>query len=479
MFNYTIQELGHLNARLKPALEIAKQRKVESEQLALDAVRIMVVPPLTANNLEKRHFYRRLLQGLGLAETKTPVDLYQLQRTAWKYLEKLAEFDCLQAGMIGLIRNNLASLSITDPDAQTALRLMDQTLGNLLEKQALKPAETRIETNIGLWLKQLSFTDYREHYPPCIRFLSLVTDFYNFKHGLWTFSELASLNKVLGHLGLPWHSGIVLADFLGDLLEEIDTLNIRDYIRLVDASFEGEDIDVMFVQDQVSSPVYLGLLRIAQGYTTTRQLIEGLMQKTGLSRPMTIRETLLPFMGNQGIDVNHVYTAENLAVEILAARYLTSRLHFDYRNAEASVKRTFDPVTRFFVVSNGQEVKDSHNGLIWRRWSEGQINKPNPATTEIMVFSHQAAMEHAAGEAARTGLPWRLPTVEELAGLIDRSQGNPAISRKFFPDTPPKWFWTSTPGKGNAQNAWSVGFSHGSTNYVSKINPLAVRLVRG
>jgi hypothetical protein len=479
MFSYTIQELGHLNARLKPALEIAKERKVESEQLALDAARIMVVHPLILNTLDKRRFYRRLLQAFGLADSKTPVDLYQVQRIAWRYLEKMVELDYLQVCMIGLIRNNLASLSIPDADAQTALRLMDRSLGDLLEKQKVKPAETGIETNIGLWLKQLSLTDYREHYPPCIRFLSLVTDFYNFKHGLWTFSELASLNKVLGQSGLPWQSGITLAEFLGNLLEEVDTLDIRDYIRLVDASFEGEDIDVMFVQDQVSSPVYLGLLRVAQGYTTTRELIEGLMQKTGLSRPMTIRETLLPFMGNQGINVNHVYTAERLAVEILAARYLTSRLHFDYRNAEAGTKRIFDPVTRFILAANGQEVKDSQTGLVWRRWSEGQANQPNPARAEVTVFGYDAAMDHATREASRTGLPWRLPTVEELAGLIDRSQGNPAISRKFFPDTPPKWFWSSTPGKGNAQNAWSVGFSHGSTNYVSKINPLAVRLVRG
>lgn len=479
MFTYTIQELGHLNARLKPAIEIAKQRKVESEQLALDAVRIQVIHPLIRNTLDKRRFYARLVQSLGYAEAKTAPNLHELQKTAWKYLEKLVEFDCLQVCMIGIIRNNLTGLSINEPDAKTLLRSMDKTLADLLDKQKLKPQEARIESNLELWLKHLTLTEYRDQYPPFIRFLKVVSDFYNYKHGQWSYKEITSLNTVLQHLGLSWQAGIALSDFLGELLEEIDSMNIRDYVRLVDAAFEGEDIDTAFVQDQVSSPIYLGLLRIAQGYTTTRELIEGLMQKTGMSRPETLKETLLSFMSNQGIDVHQVYTAEQLAIELLGTRYLASRLHFDDRNAKAGFKRTFDPVTRFMLVAGGQEVKDSQNGLVWRRWSEGQVNRPHPATAEVLLMSHEAATAHAAKEASRTGLPWRLPMVEELAGLIDRTQGQPAINSKFFPDTPPKWFWTSTPGRGGTQNAWSVGFSHGSTNYVSKINPLAVRLVRG
>jgi len=479
VFTYTIQELGHLNARLKPALEIAKQRQVESEQLALDAVRIQVIHPLIQNTLDKRRFYTRLVQALGYAEAKTPPGLHELQKTAWKYLEKLIEFDCFQVCMIGVIRNNLAGLSITDPDAKTLLRLMDKALADLLDKQKPKPQEAHLESNLDLWFKSLTITDYRDQYPPFTRFLKLVNDFYSYKHGQWTYQEIACLNKVLRHLGLSWQSGIALSDFLKGLLEEIDEMNIRDYIHLVDAAFDGEDIDTAFVQDQVSSPIYLGLLRIAQGYTTTRELIEGLMQKTGMSRPETLGETLLSFMGNQGIDVHQVCTAEQLAIELLGTRYLASRLHFDARHAKAGVKRAFDPVTRFMLVPGGQEVKDTQNGLIWRRWSEGQASKPNPAKAEVLLLNHEAATAHAAREASRTGLPWRLPTIEELAGLMDRSQGQPAINSKFFPDTPPKWFWTSTPGRGGVQNAWSVGFSHGSTNYVSKINTLALRLVRG
>lgn len=479
MFTYTIQELGHLNARLKSALEVAKQRKLESEQLALDAARIMVVQPLVLNTLDKRQFYQRLMKSLGYADSKTPVSLTIVQSTAWKYLEKLVEFDCMQVCIIGLIRNNLAGLAVTEPTARASLRAMDRLLEGLLDKQTKKPDESRIETNVELWLKNLSMNDYIDHYPPFTRFLRVVADLYNFKHGMWTHKEISALNKILRNIGLPWQSGIPLSDFLTGVLEEIDNININDYNRLIDASFEGEDIDVTFMQDQVSSPIYLGLVRIAQAYTTTKPLIDGLMEKTGMSRPMTIRQTLLPFMGNQGINVDHVYTVEDLAIEILGARYLASRLHFEFRNARAGIQRTFDPVTRFLLMTNGQEVKDSKNGLVWRRWSEGQANRSNPATAEVLSFTYDAAIEHAAKEAVRTGQSWRLPTIEELAGLIDHGHANPCINRKFFPDTPAKWYWTASKDRGNTQNAWSVGFGHGSTNYVSKSNPLAVRLIRG
>lgn len=40
---------------------------------------------------------------------------------------------------------------------------------------------------------------------------------------------------------------------------------------------------------------------------------------------------------------------------------------------------------------------------------------------------------------------WRMPTVEELFGLADRSRVDPAIDVDAFPDTKSTWYWTSTP----------------------------------
>ena len=57
---------------------------------------------------------------------------------------------------------------------------------------------------------------------------------------------------------------------------------------------------------------------------------------------------------------------------------------------------------------------------------------------------------------------WRLPSVEELFLLADRSRHSPAIDTEYFPACKSDWYWTGTlytPSPGG--NAWYVYFSLG------------------
>lgn len=479
MFSYTIQELGHLNFRLGAAIEQAKQRTVTSEQLALDAVRVLVAKPTVKGVPEKRSFYFRLREAYGYAQSGSEASLHEVQSTAWKYLEKLLERDCHQPCIIAMMRNNLLGLALDDVEARKEARFMAENLDNLLDKQHMKPDEKKLESNIELWLKNISLSRYENQYSPFIRFLQILKDFYRLKHGNWTYRELRSLGQVLKTVKLPWKSTITVSQFMSGLLTELDTLDGAHYLELIDPAFEGETIDTQFIMNNVSSPFYLGLYRIAMGYGTTRELIEELVRKTGMTRGATIQGMLFPFLTNHGLDLNQPYTTEGLAMEILGAQYLASRLFFDFSNAQSGLKRAFDPVVRFLVSSNGQEVTDTHNGLVWRRWAEGLNRLGETASGKSLTFTHEAALEYAAAEAARTGQAWRLPTVEELVSLVDRTQKNPSINPKIFPNTPPKWFWTASPKTGNTHNAWSVGFYYGYVSYVSRGNLMAVRLVKG
>ena len=76
---------------------------------------------------------------------------------------------------------------------------------------------------------------------------------------------------------------------------------------------------------------------------------------------------------------------------------------------------------------------------------------------------------------------WRVPSVEELKGLVDVSVAapGPAIDTGYFPDIGLATYWTSVPVAGNADFAWSVAFSHGSSNYARRSAGNALRLVRG
>ena len=74
---------------------------------------------------------------------------------------------------------------------------------------------------------------------------------------------------------------------------------------------------------------------------------------------------------------------------------------------------------------------------------------------------------------------WRLPTVEELFLLADRTRKDPAIDTDFFPDTPSDWFWSSTVLAGSpAGCAWCVYFGYGSGHWGVQGNESYVRAVR-
>lgn len=120
---------------------------------------------------------------------------------------------------------------------------------------------------------------------------------------------------------------------------------------------------------------------------------------------------------------------------------------------------------RFAVQEGGKIVLDRISGL---RWQQG--------------FS-AATMDWANAKAwcsANTpGLPgnaWRLPTIGELATLVDAKTQKPAIDA-VFAGTPGEGLWSATPW-GGAGYAWDVQFGVGITTGDAMSVPYRVRCVR-
>jgi hypothetical protein len=117
-------------------------------------------------------------------------------------------------------------------------------------------------------------------------------------------------------------------------------------------------------------------------------------------------------------------------------------------------------------ASEWQAVLDTRTSLMWAV----EISK------RLTFKKAQASV----GKLAIGGFEdWRLPTVEELFLLADRTRKDPAIDTDFFPDTPSDWFWTSTVYAGSpADYAWFVNFSSGSSYWDSQGYEYCVRAVR-
>jgi hypothetical protein len=115
-----------------------------------------------------------------------------------------------------------------------------------------------------------------------------------------------------------------------------------------------------------------------------------------------------------------------------------------------------------FIVNADSTVTDTLTGLIWTQ------------ATVAKEVNHEAA-EKAVAE---LGEGWRLPTVEELFALADRTRQEPAIDTDAFPDTESDWYWTSTPTAWSSAAVWVVGFDLGNSYGAHRDYDACVRAVR-
>ncbi len=76
---------------------------------------------------------------------------------------------------------------------------------------------------------------------------------------------------------------------------------------------------------------------------------------------------------------------------------------------------------------------------------------------------------------------WRLPTIKELAALVDYGQSAPAIIPEYFPVFAHDiaFYWSSTSTAFDTGKAWSMKFQYGSDEVEQKSNKHYVLAVRG
>ena len=131
-------------------------------------------------------------------------------------------------------------------------------------------------------------------------------------------------------------------------------------------------------------------------------------------------------------------------------------------------KKITDVSKRFELVLDSAAVLDKETGLVWEK---------SPDTTKrTWLTANFYAYDITVG--GRDG--WRLPTVEELKSLVDRTQSNPALpSGHPFTNVQSGFYWSSTTSVDLTSDAFAVNFSSGDMGNGGKSGSLYVWCVRG
>jgi hypothetical protein len=119
---------------------------------------------------------------------------------------------------------------------------------------------------------------------------------------------------------------------------------------------------------------------------------------------------------------------------------------------------------------NNEAVLDKETGLVWERTPDATIR----TWFDAVIYAYDKNVGGRKG--------WRLPTVEELASLVDQTQSNPALpSGNPFIGVLSTGYWSSTTYVNDTSGAQLVGFGDGSAFQVGGKSNLYGRVwcVRG
>jgi len=123
-------------------------------------------------------------------------------------------------------------------------------------------------------------------------------------------------------------------------------------------------------------------------------------------------------------------------------------------------------------------VKDNVTGLIWEvKTNHGSIHgKDNSYNWQDAqnVFITQLNELNFGGYS-----DWRLPTVKELASIVNSGRYDPSINADYFPNTRSSRYWSSIIYTYNSDNSWYVDFDEGKVLFDNRLHPYYVRAVRG
>jgi uncharacterized protein DUF1566 len=107
-----------------------------------------------------------------------------------------------------------------------------------------------------------------------------------------------------------------------------------------------------------------------------------------------------------------------------------------------------------YSIANG-EVTDGYTGLVWQQ----------------VYSSSSMAWSEAAGYCSSLNLnghTWRVPTINELATVVNEARVSPAVDTSAFPNTvscgSTTWFWANAEYVGSSYG-WGINFCDGYTGY--------------
>ena len=158
-------------------------------------------------------------------------------------------------------------------------------------------------------------------------------------------------------------------------------------------------------------------------------------------------------------------------------------LSFNLYAQECDFSRPLSTPSDNFFINDDGTVTDVDSGLSWMRCAIGQQWNGKTCTGAAIKYSWKQAFKQEDKIKQNGGYAglhnWRLPTLAELAMIVERQCHSPRVNLMLFPATPSDVFWSSNHKKSKIPQAFAMDFAKKGLQPLPQEHIAYVRLVSG
>ncbi|AXY57648.1 hypothetical protein CDG60_14400 [Acinetobacter chinensis] len=329
------QPLSHEeNLKLSSLIERSKRKKAFSQQLALDASKLLTTSENRLNKIKDAGFVKRCWYSFTgknqEAINQNSSDLIAMQHLAWHYLKELQEQNLIKAQSIATIRNNLSATN----------ELLYETRGFL--EQAVDKIEN-IDGRLGLseWSLNIKANKRKfKSYPKTILVLYLIYDFVK-THREFDFGrkDVNHLIVLLEEMNINCDEEIRFIDFIIELLHDIEVIKLDDYLNLINLSSDEYYIDNKFINENISSQFFNALYFLSNDYNKIYDLVS---DETICDSDEKFERIVSKFFGEEFDYLDSIYTFKQIIEEIVGNSVLAVNIFREQNGLDEEVEKNED-----------------------------------------------------------------------------------------------------------------------------------------
>ena len=353
------QEKGHYDSYAEQMLDHLQGNAVLTEQLSLDAVRLLSCCENNLSKIKNQGFFKRCWNTItgvnGALERENVASLAEMQKISFSFLRMLQENQLMEAHSILCLKNNLNALALKEAETQQLITELAVAANDRFVELERRMDEFETNQNLQGWLLTLEERELDTLYPtPHIRMLEVLNQFYQNKCDNWNNRDFLFMKSALRKVGINPNQRYSIRNFVIGLVNEIlSDKNFQIYEE--ELNRHCPDVTDNFVVEEISSPLFATLHSIKNQYVDRIDSIEEFKEELNCSTEEALSRILLRKLKNNNVNLDYECPVAESCIEILGALRLTKLL---IDNRDDSAHRNEIDSTRKPILNSPNDITD-------------------------------------------------------------------------------------------------------------------------